>query len=305
MTRLWSHAIGALLIVAVLAARPRAALAQGAASWSAVEQALGRTGSAQPGGVMKFSFPRRDLRVRVGSVDVRTALALGGWVAFKQLADGKAMAMGDLVLTEDEVEPVISALQQGGIEQTALHNHLLGAVPNVMYLHIAGRGNAVTIARAIRHALEASKTPLDTAAAVAPPALDLDTAAIAKALGYHGKASGGVYQVGVPRAGKITEGTEEVPASMGTATSINFQSTGAGKAAITGDFVLTGNEVNPVIRVLRDNGIEITALHSHMIGDTPHLYFMHYWANDDAIKLARAMGAALARTQSARPNGRA
>ncbi|HEX6815760.1 MAG TPA: DUF1259 domain-containing protein [Gemmatimonadaceae bacterium] len=305
MTRLWSHAIGALLIVAVLAARPRAALAQGAASWSAVEQALGRTGSAQPGGVMKFSFPRRDLRVRVGSVDVRTALALGGWVAFKQLADGKAMAMGDLVLTEDEVEPVISALQQGGIEQTALHNHLLGAAPNVMYLHIAGRGNAVTIARAIRHALEASKTPLDTAAAVAPPALDLDTAAIAKALGYHGKASGGVYQVGVPRAGKITEGTEEVPASMGTATSINFQSTGAGKAAITGDFVLTGNEVNPVIRVLRDNGIEITALHSHMIGDTPHLYFMHYWANDDAIKLARAMGAALARTQSARPNGRA
>jgi hypothetical protein len=305
MTRLWSHAIGALLIVAVLAARPRAALAQGAASWSAVEQALGRTGSAQPGGVMKFSFPRRDLHVRVGSVDVRTALALGGWVAFKQLADGKAMAMGDLVLTEDEVEPVISALQQGGIEQTALHNHLLGAAPNVMYLHIAGRGNAVTIARAIRHALEASKTPLDTAAAVAPPALDLDTAAIAKALGYHGKASGGVYQVGVPRAGKITEGTEEVPASMGTATSINFQSTGAGKAAITGDFVLTGNEVNPVIRVLRDNGIEITALHSHMIGDTPHLYFMHYWANDDAIKLARAMGAALARTQSARPNGRA
>ena len=305
MTRLWSHAIGALLIVAVLAARPRAALAQGAASWSAVEQALGRTGSAQPGGVMKFSFPRRDLHVRVGSVDVRTALALGGWVAFKQLADGKAMAMGDLVLTEDEVEPVISALQQGGIEQTALHNHLLGAAPNVRYLHIAGRGNAVTIARAIRHALEASKTPLDTAAAVAPPALDLDTAAIAKALGYHGKASGGVYQVGVPRAGKITEGTEEVPASMGTATSINFQSTGAGKAAITGDFVLTGNEVNPVIRVLRDNGIEITALHSHMIGDTPHLYFMHYWANDDAIKLARAMGAALARTQSARPNGRA
>ncbi len=305
MTRLWSHAIGALLIVAVLAARPRAALAQGAASWSAVEQALGRTGSAQPGGVMKFSFPRRDLHVRVGNVDVRTALALGGWVAFKQLADGKAMAMGDLVLTEDEVEPVISALQQGGVEQTALHNHLLGAVPNVMYLHIAGRGNAVTIARAIRHALEASKTPLDTAAAVAPPALDLDTAAIAKALGYPGKASGGVYQVGVPRAGKITEGTEEVPASMGTATSINFQSTGAGKAAITGDFVLTGNEVNPVIRVLRDNGIEITALHSHMIGDTPHLYFMHYWANDDAIKLARAMGAALAKTQSARPNGKA
>ncbi|HEX6807452.1 MAG TPA: DUF1259 domain-containing protein [Gemmatimonadaceae bacterium] len=305
MTRLWSHTVRALIIVAVLAARPSVALAQGAASWSPVEQALGRTGSAQPGDVMKFSFPRRDLHVKVGDVDVRTALALGGWVAFRQMPGGTAMAMGDLVLTEDEIEPVISALQQGGVEQTALHNHLLGAVPNVMYLHIAARGNAVTIARAIRHALEASKTPLDTAAAGTPPALDLDTAAIAKALGYHGKASGGVYQVGVPRAGKITEGTEDVPASMGTATSINFQSTGGGKAAITGDFVLTGNEVNPVIRVLRDNGIEVTALHSHMIGDTPHLYFMHYWANDDAIKLARAMGTALARTQSAKPNGKA
>lgn len=305
MTRPWSHAVRALALLAVLSAHPSAARAQGATPWSPVEQALGRTGLAQPGGVMKFAFPRRDLHVSVGSVAVRPALALGGWVAFKDMAGGQAMAMGDLVLTEDEIEPVISALQHGGVEQTALHNHLLGAVPNVMYLHIAARGNAANIARAIRHALETSKTPLDTVAAGAPPALDLDTAAIAAALGYHGKASGGVYQVGVPRTGRIMEGSEEVPASMGTATSINFQSTGGGKAAIAGDFVLTGNEVNPVIRVLRDNGIEITALHSHMIGDAPHLYFMHYWANDDAIKLAHAMGAALAKTQSAKPNGKA
>jgi len=302
MTRFWLRAVPRLALIAIVASSAASLPAQGTASWTAIEQALGRTGSLQPGGVMKFSFPRRDLHVVVGGVAVRPALALGGWVAFKPLADGMVMAMGDLVLTEDEVGPVISALQQGGIEQTALHNHLLGAVPNPMYLHIAARGKGVDVARALRRGLEASKTPLDTAAAGPAPALDLDTAAIAKALGRHGHASGGVYQVGVPRAGHIMEGSEEVPSSMGTATSINFQSTGGGKAAITGDFVLTDNEVNPVIRVLRDNGIEITALHSHMIGDTPHLYFMHYWANDDAIKLARAMGAALAKTQSAKPN---
>ena len=303
MARWWSRLVCVAGIQAVLMTTAVEAHAQAAASWAPVEQALGRTGAPQPGGVMKFSFPRRDLHVTVGDVAVRPALALGGWVAFKQLPGGMAMAMGDLVLTEDEIGPVMSALQAGGIEETALHNHLLGGMPNPMYLHIAARGKSVDIARALRHALEASKTPLDTAAAGPAPALALDTAAIAKALGYHGHASGGVYQVGVPRAGTIMEGSEEVPASMGTATSINFQSTGDGKAAITGDFVLTGNEVNPVIRVLRDNGIEITALHSHMIGETPHLYFMHYWANDDAIKLARALNAALAKTQSVRPNG--
>ena len=303
MTCSRSRAVPALGLLFVFAVFSMAANAQETATWAPVEQALGRTGATQPGGVMKFAFPRRDLNVMVGDVAVRPALALGGWVAFKQTSADAAMVMGDLVLTENEIGPVMSALQQGGIELTALHNHLLGGVPNTMYLHIVARGNAVTLARAIRHALEASKTPLDTAAAAAAPALDLDTTAIAKALGYHGHASGGVYQVAVPRDGRIMEGTEDVPASMGTATSINFQSTGGGKAAITGDFVLTGNEVNPVIRVLRDNGIAITALHSHMIGDTPHLYFMHYWANDDALKLARALGAALAKTQSARPNG--
>ena len=307
MAQTWFRALcsrGVVLGVVASTSLPMVLGAQATTSWSPVEQALGRTGAAQPGGVMRFAFPRRDLHVMVGDVAVRPALALGGWVAFKHVSGGMAMAMGDLVLTEDEIGPVISALQQGGIEQTALHNHLLGGVPNTMYLHIAARGNAVEIAHAIRRALEASKTPLDTAAAGPAPALDLDTAAIANALGYHGHASGGVYQVGVPRAARIMQGSEEVPPSMGTATSINFQPTGGGKAAITGDFVLTGNEVNPVIRVLRDSGIEITALHSHMIGDTPHLYFMHYWANDDAIKLARALGAALAKTQSVRPNGK-
>ena len=153
----------------------------------------------------------------------------------------------------------------------------------------------------IRHALESSKTPLDTAPTAPPAAVDLDTAAVAKALGYGGRINGGVYQVGVARNEKIMEGGHEVPSSMGLATSINFQPTGGGKAAITGDFVMIGSEVNAVIRTLRDNGIAVAALHSHLIDETPRLYFMHFWANDDAIKLARGLNAALAETNSVKP----
>jgi len=240
----------------------------------------------------------------VGEVQVKPSLALGSWVAFKRMADGQATAMGDLVLTDAEINPVISALQAGGVEQTALHNHILGGTPNTMYLHIRAHGKELDIARAIRRALEASKTPLDTTPAAPAGAFALDTTAIAKALGYSGKVSGGVYQVGVARAEHIMEDGMEVPSSMGLATSINFQPTGGGKAAITGDFVMIGTEVNAVIRALRASGIGITALHSHMIGETPRLYFMHYWANDDALKLAHGLGAALAKTNSVKPKAR-
>jgi len=273
-----------------------------AGSWSSVEQALGRTAVPQTGDVMRFNFPRRDLHVTVGDVQVKPSLALGSWVAFKQMPDGNAMAMGDLVLTESEINPVISALQQGGVEQTAVHNHLIGANPNTMYVHIRARGKALDIARTIRHALEASKTPLDTAPAAPAAAFPLDTAALAKALGYSGKVNGGVYQVGVGRADKVSEDGMEIPGSMGLSTAINFQPTTAGKAAITGDFVMIASEVNPVIRALRGAGIQVTALHSHMIGETPHLYFMHFWANDDAIKLARGLGAAVAKTNAVKPS---
>jgi hypothetical protein len=275
--------------------------AQATASWSAVEQAFGRTGVPQAGDVMRFNFPRRDLKVMVGDVAVRPSLALGSWVAFKRMANGQAMAMGDLVLTADEINPVISALQQGGVEQTALHNHIIGGMPNTMYLHIRAHGKEADIARTVRRALEGTKTPLDTAAAGPAPAFDLDTTALARALGYSGRVNGGVYQVTVPRTEKIMEGDHEVPSSMGLGTAINFQPTGGGKAAITGDFVMLGSEVNSVIRTLRDNGIGIAALHSHLIDETPRLYFMHFWANDDALKLARGLGAALAKTNSVKP----
>jgi hypothetical protein len=162
-------------------------------------------------------------------------------------------------------------------------------------VHIAGKGRPAKLATALHAALALTGTPLVTpAGAPAPsPTFDLDTAQIAQVLGYHGRANGGVYQLGVPRAETVTVDGAEVPAGMGVATAINFQPTGSGKAAITGDFVLVASEVNPVLRALRANGIEVTALHSHMLAETPRLYFMHFWANDNALNLAHGLRAAL------------
>jgi hypothetical protein len=272
-----------------------------AADWSGVEQILGKKGSVNPGGVVKFGFPRSDLTVRLDNVTVKPALALGGWAAFKGNPNGQSTVMGDLVLLENEAAPVMRALQAGGVEQTAVHNHLLREQPHVIYMHIHARGNTRSIARTIRDALGQTKTPFATSPATAPASpSDLDTVAIARALRVAGKWNGGVYQVSVPRREKITDDGMEVPPSMGVATGINFQPTGGGKAAITGDFVLRAGEVNPVIRALRGSDIEVTALHTHMLTEQPKLFFMHFWANDDAVKLARGLGAALDRTASKR-----
>ena len=270
-----------------------------AAAWTAVDRALGRPGAVQPGGVRKYGFPRSDLHVTVDGVQLRPALALGSWVAFRYVGGGNAMAMGDLVLTENEVGPVMRALQQGGVEQTALHNHLLHESPRVMYMHILAHGSAGRIAQAIRSALGTTATPLGAPPAPGPsPAIDLDTAAIARAIGVAGAVNGGVLQFGVPRRETIREGAEVIPPAMGVATSINFQPTGGGRAAVTGDFVMRAGEVNRVIRALQQGGIAVTGLHSHMLTETPRLFFMHYWANGDAVALARTLRAALDQTQS-------
>jgi len=212
------------------------------------------------------------------------------------------MVMGDLVLTEDEVMPVMTKLQEGGVMQTALHNHVLHESPRVMYMHISAMGDAVKIARAIHEALSLSKTPFTAPAGGGAQNQDIgiDTKQLDQLMGQTGKVNGGVYQFSVPRAEKISDNGMEVPPSMWTATAINFQPTGGGKAAITGDFVMIASEVNPVIKALRDNGIEVTALHSHMLTETPRLFFMHFWANDDAMKLARGLRAALDRMNIAK-----
>jgi hypothetical protein len=260
--------------------------------WTKVDEAVGKKGTDQSGGVYKFTFPRSDLEVTIDGVSIKPALALGGWVAFEPAGSG-AMFMGDLVLTEAEVSPVMQRLIADDIEITAVHNHLLRSSVPVFYMHVGGHGDPVKLAASLHAALALSKTPLTAPAAAPAAALDLDTAALDKALGYKGTANGGVYQFSVPRAEAISEGGMSVPPAMGTAIAINFQPTGGDKAAITGDFVLLGGEVNSVLKTLRQHGIEVTALHSHMIDDSPHLFFMHFWANDDAQKLAQGLRAAL------------
>ena len=271
---------------------------QSAADWRSIEQALGKAGSMQPGDVYKVSLPRSDLKVTVGGVVLKPALALGSWVAFKK-SDDMTMVMGDLVLTEDEVTPVLTKLQAGGVEISALHNHVLHEAPRVMYMHIHAMGDGQKIAKAIHDALVLSKTPFTAPPAPAQnPDIGIDTKQIDQILGQTGKANGAVYQYSIARADDISDSSMNgfvIPPAMGMAQAINFQGTGGGKAAITGDFVLIGNEVNPVIKALRDNGIDVTALHSHMLTDSPHMFFMHFWANDDALKLAKGLRVALDR----------
>src|SRR2546427_2125264 len=273
----------------------------GAADWTAVEKVIGKTGSMQPGGVFKFGLPRSDLQVIVKGIAVEPILALGSWIAFKKMGD-TATVMGDLVLTEGEVGPVMWSLQESGIDTTALHNHVLDESPRVMYMHISGRGDAVKLAEAIHRALAYSKTPLggQSGATLKKRLGEIDMHRVEEALGRTGKDNNGVYQFSIARAEKIMDGEMEVPPAMGVATAINFQPTGNERAAITGDFVLIASEVNPVIHTLRENGIAVTAVHSHMLADSPRLFYMHFWANDDAVKLARGLRAALDQTNSAK-----
>ena len=267
-------------------------------NWQNVDDAFGRK-PAISGDVHRYGFPRTDLMVTLDGVTIKPALALGGWVAFKPMPGG-AMVMGDLVLLEAEINPVMAKLIEGGLEITAVHNHLLRATPATFYMHVGGHGDPVKMAAAIHDALAVSKTPLVAPAAVAPPpAIDLDTAHLDEIIGAKGQANGGVYQFNVPRRDPITEGGMRLSpvGPLGLAIGINFQPTGGGKAAITGDFVLMGDEVKPVIKALRANGIDVTAVHSHMLDEQPRLFFLHFWANDDAMKLARGLRAALSKAR--------
>jgi hypothetical protein len=270
-------------------------------NWQKVDDALGRK-PAVSGDVRRYGFPRSDLTVTLDGVTIKPALALGGWVAFKPM-HGEAMVMGDLVLLESEINPVMLKMIEGGLDITAVHNHLLRASPATFYMHVGGHGDPTKMAAVIHDALAVSKTPLSMpAAAGPPPAVDLDTAQLDHIMGAKGQANGGVYQFNVPRRDPVNmEGMAMTPpAPLGAAIGINFQPTGGGKAAITGDFVLTSDEVNPVIRALRTNGIDVTAVHSHMLDEQPRLFFLHFWAVDDAMKLAKGLRAALDKTATAK-----
>lgn len=286
-----------LALVALFAAAAMPALAHAAEiDWKMVDAALGKS-AAVSGDVHRYSLPRSDLKVTLDDVAIKPALALGGWVAFAPMG-GEAMVMGDLVLLDTEINPVMTKLLDGGLEITAIHNHILRASPATFYLHVGGKGDPVKMAAVIRSALASGKTPFEppTTGAAPAPAIDLDTPKLDEIMGVKGTANGGVYQFGVPRRDPAVEMGMKVNGPLGGANAINFQPTGNGKAAITGDFLVTGDEVNPMIRVLRANDIEVTAIHSHMLDEQPRMFFIHFWAHDDALKLARGVRAALEKT---------
>src|SRR6266567_4342727 len=297
-TRVVSGLVLCLAVLAVIgtegahSGRPHAVSAAGT-DWTPVGQAIGVEGKVQPGDVYRISLPRTDLHVMVGRVRVKAGFALGTHLEFMTTTSG-AMMMGDLVLTESEIQPVMLKLEQGGIDVTAIHNHLLGEKPRIMYMHVMGSGDPVKLAEAVRAALVLSKTPLR---ATAPKASDsivaLDKAGMDAAIGTAGKVDGGLYKYSIAPKYEIKESGIVVPPAMGTSTGFTFQPLGAGHAAVTGDFALLAAQVNPVIRALRSNGIAVTALHSHMLGEDPTVFFMHFYATGDGVTLARGLRTAL------------
>jgi Domain of Unknown Function (DUF1259) len=265
--------------------------------WNAVNTALGRTAKVQDDGTRRFGFPRTDLHVVKDGVSIEAPLALGSWAAFHGLPDGAVMAMGDLVLQAPEVNSVVSALQAGGFEVMAIHNHLIGETPTVTYVHFAAHGRADEVARSLRAALEKTATPLGPPAATPPPPAGESVLLqrVEQTLGHKGVMAGRVLQVSVARPETIQENGMEVPASMGMAIALNFQPVGE-RVATTGDFVLLASEVNPVVRELRSRGLEVTALHSHMLAETPRLFFLHFWGLDTPEAIGAALRAALVKT---------
>jgi len=264
----------------------------GAADWTGVETALGRKG-AVAGDVVRFAYPRTDLKVKVGEVKVETALALTAWLAFQDMGT-HAMLMGDLVLKEDEVKPVVARAVADNLEVMAIHNHLVGEKPRVVYMHVGGSGDPAVLARAIADVLKATSIPVKEPAAPKPGRAKIqpDWIPVETILGRKGQLAGAVIKFSIPRSETILEDGMAVPPAMGTATAINLQMTGK-RAATTGDFVLLAAEVNPVVQALTKAGIAVTALHSHMLTESPRLFFLHFWGVDNPAKLAEGLKAAL------------
>jgi hypothetical protein len=280
-----------ILIFSVLLSFPEMLLAQGLDT-AKIDEAMGRSGQ-KTGEVYRLGFPRTDLHISVAGFEIKPGLALGSWAAFAG-NDNDAMVMGDLVLLENELTPVMKKLRAAGFDITAVHNHVLNEVPRVVYMHYMGHGKAVELAKSLHAALAESKTPLDKPAAPAPEA---EPPAFVKTIedtvGTKGRFAGGVLSFGIPRSGAITDHGMTLTGAQGVAEAINFQEAGAGKVATTGDFVLTADEVNPVVSALEGHGIEVTALHSHMLTEQPRLFFMHFWAVGSTESVAAGIKAAL------------
>ncbi|HXU21487.1 MAG TPA: DUF1259 domain-containing protein [Verrucomicrobiae bacterium] len=257
-----------------------------------IDQVLGRSGQ-KTGDVYKVGFPRTDLHVVVHGVAIKPGFALGSWAAFSG-SSANARVMGDLVLLQDEVNPVMEKLRSAGFEITAVHNHLIDESPRVMYMHYMGHGPAAQLASSLRAALAVSKTPLGKPAATAEPSsAPAWVKTVEDAVGRKGSFKGGVLAFGIPRANAVTMGGMTIAPAEGVAESINFQDAGPGKVATTGDFVMTAEEVNPVISTLEQHHISVMALHSHMLAEQPRLFFMHFWSVGSPGSVAEGIKAAL------------
>ncbi len=256
-----------------------------------IDEALGRSGQ-KIGKVYKFGFPRTDLHVTVRGLAIKPGLALGSWAAFTGTNDN-AMVMGDLVLLEGEINPVMEKLRAAGFEISAVHNHLIEETPHVMYMHYAGHGPAAQIAASLRAALAVSNTPLGKPTPATEEASPDWAAAIEKGLARKGTFKGGVLSYGVPRANAVSSAGMTIAPAAGVAEAINFQAADAGNVATTGDFVLTAAEVNPVISELQAHHILVTALHSHTLTEEPRLFFMHFWATGSPESVSAGIAAAL------------
>jgi hypothetical protein len=264
-----------------------------------VDSVFEQTGKALPGDVAKYAWPRSDLHVEVKGTRVEPGLALGSWAAFKNEKEpNKSMVMGDLVLLNAEVNPVVESLQQSGFQILAIHNHLMNESPSVLYVHYEGHGLAATLAQNLKAALAKTATPMTSkppAKATAAEEATFDK--VQQALGKKGNLAGHVLQVSVPRKEKIEDAGMEIPPGMGMAIAINFQSVGS-EVATSGDFALVGDEVNPVIHELTSHGIQVTALHSHLLDENPRLFFLHFWGLGTPEKIGEGLKAALTKVNA-------
>ena len=273
---------------------PRRTLAQGAAAEAAryaqAQSILGVTGQMQQGAYV-FRYPRADLKITWNGETLPTALGFGSWTAFVKMADAKDMVMGDLVLLEKEINPVISALAKANIEITALHNHFAGEEPRIMFMHIHGEGAPAALAQGIKAALAETGTPKLAPAAGTPAPLALDTKRLEAVIGHAGQSGGGVFKVTVGRPG-VKVGDLTLTASMGMNTWAAFVGTDA-RAHVAGDVAMTADQVNRVIRTMRSHGLEIVSVHNHMLDEEPRIFFLHYWGTGKPEDLAKAFREAL------------
>ncbi|WP_328403402.1 DUF1259 domain-containing protein [Nocardia sp. NBC_00403] len=267
--------------------------------WKPITETLGRTGKfGDDNTVYRIPLVRTDLQVTTAGVPIKPGLSLGGYAVFGKYDDG-TLLMGDLVVTEQELPKVTDALHANGIEQTALHKHLLEQSPPIWWTHIHAMGDPAQLAKGLEAALDATAIGPAAVPPAQQPPVDIDTAAVDAALGRKGTADGGLYKYTLARAETITDTGHVLPPTYGVTTVINFQPTGDGKAAINGDFALTGPEVNKVIEALRRGGISVVEVHNHALTDSPRLFYLHYWANEDAVALAKALRPALDATNLA------